>query len=331
MVRRAVSLLLVSVLIAAGATATEDAAGRPRASKVSASADGKAKAQKRVKPRRAASAKRGPRPARPSSASAPRPSALSPSSRRIACPPEMVAVAGRVCVDRWEMTLVDAATSRPWSPLFTPDLGRATEVASFYEAHRARAAPTSPAALMPLPSPPTFSIAPRATSRAGVIPQGYLSADQARTACEAAEKRLCTEAEWLTACRGEARRDFPYGEAYEAGACNVFREGHPSALLHGNPARFHDDPRNGLVVVAGRPLLLETGASPRCASRWGDDAIYDLVGNLDEWTADAGGVFVGGFYARGTRAGCLARVSAHPTRYSDYSTGARCCRDPLAE
>ena len=66
-----------------------------------------------------------------------------------------------------------------------------------------------------------------------------------------------------------------------------------------------------------------------CASKWGDDAVFDMVGNLDEWTDDPRGTFVGGFYARATRAGCDARVSSHGASYFDYSTGVRCCGDPI--
>ena len=248
----------------------------------------------------------------------------------IACPADMVAVAGRVCVDRFETSIVDAATGAAWPPFYPPDKMRATEVFDFYTEMRSRAATGSPDAVTPIPLVPTFEVAPRARSSEGVIPQGYLSADRAQSACESAGKRLCSEAEWVTACRGQARQDYPYGDRYEQGACNVFREDHPSAILHGNAARYHDDPRNGTLVVAGRTLLLETGASKRCASRWGDDAIFDMVGNLDEWVADEAGVFVGGFYSRGTRAGCFSRVGAHPRRYSDYSTGTRCCKDPTS-
>ena len=60
-------------------------------------------------------------------------------------------------------------------------------------------------------------------------------------------------------------------------------------------------------------------------TRWGDDAVYDLVGNLDEWVDEPGGAFAGGFYSRSTRAGCEAVVTAHPKGYLDYSTGVRCC------
>ena len=244
----------------------------------------------------------------------------------IECPADMVAVAGRVCVDRFETSIVDAATGAPWSPFYTPDLERARAVFGFYA--KPDAPPTFLENAPALPEPPRFAIRPQARSVSGVLPQGYLSANQAEAACNAAEKRLCTEAEWVTACRGEAQRDFPYGDRYEQGSCNVYRENHPSAMLHDNAARYHDDPRNHLVETGGRAFLQETSERSRCASRWGDDAVFDMVGNLDEWVSDAGGVFVGGFYSRGTRSGCLSRVSAHERGYSDYSTGARCCKDP---
>jgi hypothetical protein len=240
----------------------------------------------------------------------------------------MVAVAGRVCVDRYETSLVDARTSRAWSPFYPPDRGRAEGIAVFFTELRERGGGTILQARMPLPELAAFAIEPRAVSAAGVVPQGYMTGVQAEAACKAAGKRLCAEPEWVTACRGEARRDFPYGSSYVQGACNVLRESHPSVLLHGSAARFHMDPRNNLVEIEGRPLLLPTGSAERCASRWGDDAVMDMVGNLDEWIDDPGGVFVGGFFSRGTRAGCFARISAHVRTYADYSTGARCCADP---
>lgn len=249
-------------------------------------------------------------------------------SREVRCPEDMVAVAGRFCVDRYEMTLVDAETERAWSPFYPPELSRAEVTHGFYEALLARKGAHDTLALPPLPG---FRISPMALTVPRVIPQGYLSADEADRACRAAEKRLCTEAEWVTACRGEDARDFPYGQNYVEGACNVYRESHPTFLLHNNAARFHDDPRANLVAVDGRSLLRRTGETPACQSRWGEDAVFDMVGNLDEWVASEEGVFLGGFYSRGTRAGCFSRVSNHPRAYSDYSTGARCCADPASD
>lgn len=318
--------VLIALFVGVPAAAREQRTGAPPATQAKKS--GKLKAQRPHAKRRAARAKLRTPKSVPAARSAPRATPLTPLTATIRCPSDMVAVAGRVCVDRYEMSLADRDSKVPWSPWFTPDLDRARGVRDFYEALQLRAAPTSLDARTPLPELPVQPVVPVALSQKGALPQGYLSADQAALACSEAGKRLCTEAEWLTACRGEAQRDFPYGGAYRQGSCNVFREDHPTAMLHANAARFHDDPRNGALVVAGRPLLLVTGGSPACASAWGDDAIFDMVGNLDEWVDDKEGVFVGGFFSRGARNGCFARVSAHPRAYSDYSTGARCCKDP---
>lgn len=241
----------------------------------------------------------------------------------------MVLVQDRTCVDRFEVHLVDAASGLPLSPDYpaTPTLARIT--------HRrwvrgrlltgdlhARAMPLPPL-LRPQGSEPEMV----ARSRLGARPSGYLTGLVAAAACQAAGKRLCKPAEWLTACRGEQDRKFPYGPTYRQGACNVFRHTHPAAVLHGNPSVGHLDPRLNRVTEAGLPLLRSTGATEGCASTWGDDRIFDMVGNLDEWVADKSGAFAGGFYARATRAGCDALITAHPRRYLDYSLGTRCCLD----
>ena len=40
-------------------------------------------------------------------------------------------------------------------------------------------------------------------------PSGYVSGELAKEACANAEKRLCKEDEWVTACRGQAQTPFP--------------------------------------------------------------------------------------------------------------------------
>ena len=135
----------------------------------------------------------------------------------------------------------------------------------------------------------------------------------------------------------------------------------PGIVLHDNPSIGHFDPRMNLVAEKdGLPLLRATRATPRCKSEWGDDAAWDLHGNLDEWVSpdesdpDAGaptseggaspsdgraasrdggkaphnGLFLGGFYSRSKRDGYLSRVSQHQLTYLNYSTGARCYCSP---
>jgi hypothetical protein len=249
----------------------------------------------------------------------------------IRCPPDMVAVAGRVCVDRYEASLVSRDTGADLSPYYPPSQALAASLFEIWSSSREASAPGTLARILPIPPLPegmAASFFPRAISEPGRVPNGYTSGAHAAQACLAAGKRLCSEAEWVTACRGEAQTPFPYGAAYRQDACNVFREEHPAHVLHGTFSMNHLDPRLNQVEVRGRPLLRRTGDTPSCASRWGDDTIFDMVGNVDEWIDDPEGTFLGGFYARSTRRGCDARIAGHPIDYLDYSTGVRCCKDP---
>lgn len=245
------------------------------------------------------------------------------------CPPEMVDIRGAFCIDRYEAVLIDETSGQRLSPYYPPAPGEARRAFERWR-QEAGAGRTDLARQMPVPVPPAWQLqggfTPVACARPGVVPNGYSSQVAARRACENAGKRLCTEAEWVTACRGEAGTRFPYGDDYEEGRCNVFRAAHPASLLHANASVNHTDPRLNQVKDRGEPLLRPTGATPGCRSVWGEDAVYDLVGNLDEWIDDPSGVFLGGFYSRGTKEGCLARVSAHDPPYYDYSLGVRCCR-----
>jgi hypothetical protein len=235
----------------------------------------------------------------------------------------MVDVRGQFCIDRFEITLVDASSGTPLSPHYPPS--RSQAVASF---DRYRQRTSGGSGRLRVPELPEVQrrgeFEAKARSAMGMLPQGYLNAHTSESACRVAGKRLCSQAEWVTACRGEQNRKFPYGDAYTDGACNVFREAHPASVLWGDASREHLDPRLGLASGSRGPLLRQTGATATCRSTWGSDAVFDMVGNLDEWVAD--GFFVGGFFSRGTREGCDARVSSHAMEYFDYSLGTRCCK-----
>ncbi len=255
------------------------------------------------------------------SAPAPRP------ARR--CPADMVDVGGRFCIDRYETSLVDEASGRQLSPYYNPVPLLAARDHHLWEYQAPRMGSTK-ARETPLPELPAWQLADgvsyRAESKRGRIPNAYLDLDAARAACTRSGKRLCTRDEWRTACRGERATRHPYGEHYEAGRCNVARPLHPGGVLHGKTAGGYLDPRLSLVKHHGKPLLQKSGDSPGCTSPWGDDAVHDMVGNLDEWVDDPGGTFLGGFYARDTALGCDMRVTVHSPDYYDYSIGARCCR-----
>ena len=259
---------------------------------------------------------------------------FTPSSPATAprCPPEMVLAFGALCVDRWEASLADATTGRLLSPDYPATPNLLAGALGDWATRRERQGDLVARAL-PLPWVATWQRAaapgPVATSREGVRPSAYVTGLVAREACERAGKRLCRLDEWRRACRGEAGLPHPYGPAFEPGACRVNDPVHPATRLHDSASLGHLDPRLGRVPhPAGGTVLGTTGSAPRCASRWGDDAIVDMVGNVDEWVDEPGGAFAGGFYARATKSGCEALVTNHAEAYLDYSTGVRCCRDP---
>jgi formylglycine-generating enzyme required for sulfatase activity len=215
----------------------------------------------------------------------------------VRCPEEM-ALVGAACVDRWEAHLVRLDAS---------------------------GAPTGahPA------NEPVGGRRVRAVSSRGAVPQGHVSRDEAAAACAEADKRLCTSAEWLAACRGPSATRYPYGTRRRAGACND-RGVEPLARVLGRPASEEtwgfaamNDPR--LLLVPG--AVARTGRFDRCRSEHGT---YDMVGNLHEWTAEESGVMRGGYFldTDGLGEGCDYVAVGHDAAYRDYSTGFRCCADP---
>ncbi|MBI4703307.1 MAG: SUMF1/EgtB/PvdO family nonheme iron enzyme, partial [Deltaproteobacteria bacterium] len=219
-------------------------------------------------------------------------------------PPEMAPV-GEVCVDRWEASLVEAlpgGEERPWSPF--------------------RIVPGAADA-------PGLRL--RAVSRAGVLPQGYVSGREAAAACSAAGKRLCTAREWEMACRGPRQTTFPYGATRIPKACNDDgRKLHPVAEASerlGLPAgRMWYEGLQSPLINQLRSTLRRTGERAGCTNDFGT---YDMVGNLHEWIDDPSGTFRGGYYLDTSRNGdgCDYATSAHSFGYHDYSTGFRCCMD----
>ncbi|MCC6557925.1 MAG: SUMF1/EgtB/PvdO family nonheme iron enzyme [Polyangiaceae bacterium] len=217
------------------------------------------------------------------------------------CPAEMALVDDRVCVDRWEGSLVERTPQgeRPWSPYLSID-GRERSV--------------------------------RAVSLPGVIPQGYISGAQAMAACVASGKRLCTGDEWVQACRGPDDTTFPYGTTRRVRVCNDdIRPVHPvaeiGALLGIEPGELWRSTMNNPLINQLQGSLLATGERAECTNGYG---VHDMVGNLHEWIDDPDGTFRGGYYMDTTRNGdgCKYATAAHSFTYHDYSTGFRCCMDP---
>ena len=171
----------------------------------------------------------------------------------------------------------------------------------------------------------------RAKVAEGVVPQGYISQVQARSACQNAGKRLCSAPEFSLACRGPNHSaTYPYGGTHrQPGKCN---EGKGSAVtaVFGQGAPFDRQLMNDARLNRWPGGLAKTGAYSASVSPYG---VFDLVGNLHEWGAEVAanghGAFRGGFYgdAEVNGRGCNYVTTAHAAAYHDYSTGFRCCRD----
>ena len=131
-----------------------------------------------------------------------------PADARNACPCDMVKIEPRAddppearayCIDRYEASLltIDGRRETPHSPF--ESIAKDEKV--------------------------------RAVSRSGVMPQAYISRNEAESACKASRKRLCKEDEWVHACEGRNPTTFPYGDDHRDGYCNDSGKA-PVDLLH---------------------------------------------------------------------------------------------------
>ncbi len=134
----------------------------------------------------------------------------------------------------------------------------------------------------------------------GAVPRAFVSQKEAEDSCKSVGKRLCTEAEWRGGCQGPDKETYPYGARYNENHC---------------PAK---------EAAASR-----SGRFPVCRSYYG---LYDMTGNLWEWTAtpapDADFFMVaGGNWTAGNEATCsYAKYSFYPSVRYPF-VGFRCCQD----
>lgn len=135
----------------------------------------------------------------------------------------------------------------------------------------------------------------------GAPPRTGVSWREARRACRALGKRLCSLKEWQKACNSDKRRNrYPYGRIYKPERCQV--EG-----------------------TEPRPI----GERRDCR---GEFEVYDLVGNVGEWveTKDKEDrtewCVAGGAFDDKEQAACTRCVPRAEIEEPDARVGFRCCR-----
>ncbi len=172
----------------------------------------------------------------------------------------------------------------------------------------------------------------KALNRRGRMPQAYISRNEAEQACNNSGKRLCTDEEWITACKGKRPTTWPYGKDHKPGRCNdkgvssfnmYFGVNGKEAPKSAYTWENLNDPR----LNKPKGTCAPSGRFKRCRNSF---KVYAMVGNLHEWTASASGTFRGGYFldVRINGDGCDYKTTAHGPKYHDYSTGFRCCKTP---
>jgi hypothetical protein len=161
-------------------------------------------------------------------------------------------------------------------------------------------------------------------NRKGAYPVIAVTWYEAGSLCEAHGERLCTEDEWTFACEGEEALPYPYGYVRDASACVIDR---PWRVFDGRHLAMRDSP----VAVAEIDYTWQgeaSGARADCRSPFG---VYDMTGNVDEWTRSVRregyrSIFKGGYWGP-VRTRCRASTRAHNEEFYYYQQGFRCCAD----
>jgi hypothetical protein len=139
-------------------------------------------------------------------------------------------------------------------------------------------------------------------NKRGKEPLRDISLEKARDSCIAAGKRLCTGKEWEVACAGERTVQFPRSNSPQTQNCNVA----------GN--RFFVN------------RVAPSGSFPDCKSPGG---VFDMNGNVDEWTEDGGGdsafVYGGSWHHDIQNAQCSSKLRLVKNKGYFY-VGFRCCK-----
>ncbi|MFO0547544.1 MAG: SUMF1/EgtB/PvdO family nonheme iron enzyme [Polyangiaceae bacterium] len=157
----------------------------------------------------------------------------------------------------------------------------------------------------------------------GVYPIIHIAWFEAAAKCKDIGKRLCNEDEWTFACEGEEATPYPYGYVRSPEKC----------VIDANWRAFNEKamrPRDGYDAMLEMDKLWQgvaSGSRPECKSVFG---VYDMTGNIDEWTQGTRGdrvsILKGGYWGP-VRTRCRPSTRSHDENHVFYQQGFRCCTD----
>jgi hypothetical protein len=161
-------------------------------------------------------------------------------------------------------------------------------------------------------------------NRKGDYPVIMVNFYEASEMCAEQGKRLCDEHEWTFACEGEEAQPYPYGYVRDTEACVIDNRWRPYSETALQPR----DGMNAMVELDKLWQGVASGSRPRCKSPFG---VYDMTGNIDEWTRsvrswERPSILKGGYWGP-VRTRCRPSTRSHDENHTFYQQGFRCCAD----
>lgn len=165
----------------------------------------------------------------------------------------------------------------------------------------------------------------------------------AEALCKSVGKRMCEMGEWVSACRGKKKADYPFGRKLPDRARTKAKD------TPCNYARWYRKPDPDKVFRRDKKELERLNQSDRSGDRakcTSASGAQDMMGNVEEWIhcprwmSKSGANCVGSKKDGDQVCYCLAgrywsapvkcgeMIAGHAAAYHDYETGFRCCADP---